>query len=733
MSQAISIEQRPIYDPAIMAPKKRNPPLTKYIQPAPTKACPEGLPNNLDLSALATHLLKNPEVRRDSSKHKLNKMLRAGAKESVASILKVFPGDTRKLEDLSTKQLGAIIIAAESARRHNIAAESFNRDQGSSSVEVWLLNNWVKERIDRSATVMDEMLREEGGSSAGLIVGDGVEYLAGEDAIIGGLASRRVGSGLDLLIRGMIGRGWVSTIYQDIYDNGPHAERAALAVYALASWTNSRWPLDLVHQHSQDLYAAHYSYLVYCPLPEYLNAHFGGHPVVPGKYEPLAIDLLAGDVVATMNLVALRSQLVHAGNGMLTLTESLESDDQAPRALNGNFSLLSSGAVVFGHALETLQSRVETMAIELGRGSTGTLVSLIAQLHEHFCDLFSEYVNDGRSTIVAIMALTDSYDELVRNYDGCPLESRRNAFMCAITQQVTFTPGRRDQVHRLLDAGDFARKQVTKLATEDPLGNQSQIAEIYKALEEMREERDEADRMVGEWAQEVCDIIDQELAAHAEAALEEGESDVSVTPDEDYAALLEEATKSGAALQSENMELKARVENLEGGLAGQRCGQAENGMTQGVREAMQASMSGGNTLTPIQCLLLIKSIYPSTEILPSAWSSAQDAEKFGQTDKLWEALSTLAGKYTEAVVGGTSDSEARKMFTAFQYAANESETTSTSHLRKLREFRYRSESVYFDQHLRFGVAKDVRKTIRVHFKIIDSVLVIAYCGAHRKL
>lgn len=695
--------------------------------------CPEGIPDSIDMEALGSHLLKISVVKRLSAKDQISKALRKSDPAKHAPVIKAFPAPTEKLERLSVKKLSLVTLMAHVKYRRELGAESLERGQPNNPYEVWLINGWLRARIDRAASIMDEGVRVDGARDNGLTTQADAGFLKGEDALLAALASRVIGTGIEHVIRGMISRGWVKMIYQDIYDQGEHAGPASLALFGLASWLDSRLPLDLVYQRSDAIFKRHYGSLVYSSINTFMNELSGKAPV--GHYKPLGYSLLAPDFEAAMNLIAIQPLLQHVRNGMDVITEDLAVEPDLLDLLNTQFGNLTQSTRILQHGVDMFRSRVEYLATAALQGNLERLVGMVCQVHAEFRATYAEYDSDDNDALLMIAQLKGAAEKFYTQYSGRPVPGREAFVMSGIAEQVRSVENSQATLNQMIFAGKKMREEITRLATEDPIRNREEITKWYESLEERKDDLDSANRRMGIQAREAFELIESELLVLEEAEIlaAEAAEDEMGSEDQDITELLDEAVEESRKLSSQNVELKGRIERLEIGLAGQRNTQASNGMSDEVRAAMQAMMAGGNTLTTTQCLLLTKAMYPGAEIPPTAWSSAQDSEKFEQTDRLWESLSTLAGKYTDAIVGGTSDAEARKMFTAFQYAANESETTSGGQMRKHREFRYQGETVYFDQHLRFGVAQDVRKTIRVHFKIINGVLVIAYCGEHRKL
>jgi hypothetical protein len=135
--------------------------------------------------------------------------------------------------------------------------------------------------------------------------------------------------------------------------------------------------------------------------------------------------------------------------------------------------------------------------------------------------------------------------------------------------------------------------------------------------------------------------------------------------------------------------------------------------------------------TPEQILIAYATIAPDRlVVLPSALKSAREADNFELPARLSQLLDSLVYQYLDLIRKGVPDTQAKEVL-GNRYAANESQTvTQNSRLRTLREFSYNGEVIFFRQHIGIGSGYGTQHAIRVHFKVIDEKIVIAYCGAH---
>lgn len=136
-------------------------------------------------------------------------------------------------------------------------------------------------------------------------------------------------------------------------------------------------------------------------------------------------------------------------------------------------------------------------------------------------------------------------------------------------------------------------------------------------------------------------------------------------------------------------------------------------------------------LTPEEVLQAYCSMAPDRVVLlPSAIKSAREAENFELPHRLAQMLDSLIFAYLDNIRSGMPDSEARVVL-GNRYAANESKTVgSNKRLRSLREFDYQGQTIFFRQHVGIGSGYGTQHALRIHFKVIDDKIVIAYCGEH---
>lgn len=229
-------------------------------------------------------------------------------------------------------------------------------------------------------------------------------------------------------------------------------------------------------------------------------------------------------------------------------------------------------------------------------------------------------------------------------------------------------------------------------------------------------------------------LAEQEMAeqemADLRARLEDLRNDLLVANQ-----LLVEASQEAEESTAARRNAEAQLENMKVALTEAR--RSGEGVDPTTRYALQDIITGGiednKKLTPEKCLHLIgDAFHERVVILPEAYTSASAASAYKKPEVLLNLLGRLVTTYVDKLNSG-GDNVARSVFTANEYAANESDTVKNiSDLRKHREVTYKGETIALERHLKNGARNETATSIRVyfHWDADDQKIVIGYCGAH---
>ena len=229
-----------------------------------------------------------------------------------------------------------------------------------------------------------------------------------------------------------------------------------------------------------------------------------------------------------------------------------------------------------------------------------------------------------------------------------------------------------------------------------------------------------------------------EISELSELALEENSK--LVAQGREITTLNEDLASQVMELQALSDELKLSLLNKEKGSAGPQK-YLSNTYNEPPEKACFANSFISDVIKarnfyPVDCLSLIANLADGKVIiLPEALESAKElGQNFTQTGRLLSLLLTLIYQYTPLYFE-KGDTAARKVFTAKEYAAKDSETTQNSKeksIRSVRSVKYLGRNFEMRQHLKIGVANNLAFCLRVYFFMDPDMKcpVIGYCGSH---
>ncbi|WP_129587033.1 hypothetical protein [Pseudomonas frederiksbergensis] len=197
--------------------------------------------------------------------------------------------------------------------------------------------------------------------------------------------------------------------------------------------------------------------------------------------------------------------------------------------------------------------------------------------------------------------------------------------------------------------------------------------------------------------------------------------------------VLELALQEVSALSAELKKLKRDTHHVRVKAAHLAVdeGRANDGIAQIPTAIIRKLINDPEQLTPTEILTCFSTLAQGRlRVLPSAWRSAKESERFEYSARMLELLDKLVFDYCDALRSGRPDSEARNILGS-AYSAKESQSVSlVPSMRSERMFQVDGESLYFEKHLGIGNCTGSARGMRIYFEIIDGVVVIGYCGKH---
>lgn len=693
---------------------------------------PVGLPECVNLKALAESVIANSGLYSTRKKDRWFSRL-AKHPEIADRWYRSLPFPEDSADKLGLKQKLVLSALMMNGDRINHLKTQVSKHILKGIPEVFLLNRYAKKIQDTPIfESIDQLTDREVDRDDGTSEKHPMEMLA----FVRCEALHNISS---LFVVRTIISDLLARAYEDVLADNERGKDAAAAIFALGSLTECRWFLDYVYQKSPEIFNKHYSSLSFFN-PERLIAkeHATGEKPTQEEimqgYEPIDLDLTSDQFSRLMSLHSEALRLPLLEMRISELAENMSFDVEEPLAALDNLDNLLDDTASCETHLRTVRREIQDLVIHRLPLYMTDHIDRLVQVIDRFFAVFDKFekpdLEEMRETVKAFC------DDLHN------AKSPKVAGLLAGVMQVDqLVDSAEMNVGEILSEHEALTEEIRSLSQE-PGKNRERI---QAALAEMSELDDAVEQSLDHINQSITALKNTMEMAHFRIMEVHEEDSGSSQPDpshdledayerdEDYEELLEISESENRKLNKELLEVKAQNENLIGALSTQRESEASEGMSGSLRELVLKKFVQQERLSVEECLVLTKALFPETVILPSAWSSAAEYTHFEYTEKLSDCLMTLAGRYVELIANGTPDSEARKLFPNKMFAANESETIASGSLRKDREFLYNGEHHYFDKHLRIGVATDVRKTIRVHFDVIDNKLVIAFCGEHKRV
>lgn len=491
--------------------------------------------------------------------------------------------------------------------------------------------------------------------------------------------------------------------------NGTKKEKilAANAIFSISSVFNNSILIDFIKLYSQDEYETHFSSLYTAKNPENLSIFKGdsetarhyievaGFSYLLSCYLPLAEKLVHGTLIHNFPELNVNEVLLFSGN----IIQSIDMLNQ---------SILSfknlSDANINNEILEKISSVKQLIGNFLEyEVNTENLTKEVNDIERIFSQIIEFEDIEMPSKVLAKTEIFDWFSALERLLKTS-FEDLKEDMLSLISLHPANT------ISALQDRLEKTRQAITNTEARfsSIVGNDKDKNKLLQFIETLKELSNE----------------------NKDLELEEENYT-------DYDELLSSVEHENTELKSENARLgkellqaKSAIDSLENALS-YKASDKKDTLEPSVLKSITQAIEGSSKLTPVSVLDVVATLRPKAVILPSAYESAKESGHFMKGDRMLDMLLKLTGEYVDMVISGTPDSEARKVFGSYALAANDNLTMSSPSARKEREYIYRGEKHLFEQHLRIGNAKDERLTMRIYFKIIDGMMVIAHCGAHK--
>lgn len=696
---------------------------------------PFGMPNTISLKLTMRNVVANTGLLSSMKKDKKTKKAILDSEYMVDFLSKFAPES--KLKKLSSGERAVMAMMSNPLDRRTHLREQVEKEKVEGVPEFFLINQYYEKLTGEVLVGEFQDLTLKSSLEPGSFDPDGLDRL--DDKVLRGIRTGEnlvlsmLGIGSELMsaeptVKHILYRmaisGIIASAYYDLITGSDRASQASGFVFAISSLLFCRWPLDLVYQLDPAVYETHYSRLLYRT-----GAESSEDDGMEG-YQPTSLNLLSEKTANAFLFYGKRSSVHALGMSLMGLANALEMDMTLPTEFGDDlFDAIDETERCY-NVLKDLKKGLSEQAITV---MPARIRDDLERLNYVFQQFFSAFPGEeGVDTGSLLEALDHLNEVLAQDHDD--QAGWLYSSLAGIEDAVDEMEDNLGYALRLYDKLESQFRELSK----DPAKN---VAELQGVLTEMSDAKGQLPEVRANCEEVKESIVScmMDVASALENRNVENKEDVETETDageaalkghQDIQELFDISEAENKRLQKNLREVTAQNDHLGQALADCRSSGASGSMSEEARALITKKYVTKERITPEDSLKIAQHLYPDTVILPSAWTSAVESEKFEGGDTLSDYLITLAGDYRDSLTNGIPDSEARKLFPKWAFAANESETIDQGARRKNREFVYEGQTHYFQKHLRIGVADDVRKTIRVHFDVIDGKVVIAFCGQH---
>lgn len=505
----------------------------------------------------------------------------------------------------------------------------------------------------------------------------------------------------------------VSMVMAD-FDEPELEKFAAWAWFALASIASRRELLDAVHFKNRPVFDKYYSHLVFHADPlgvvvkqieyEYENPYLPIFSTIEGKGHHFIFKVYA-------QIQMLKSELdVDDFRAIERLTDTDKSEflrEQITKAIVGledvNLDITNS----FCEMVKDKLCELIDFISELTDGNSQSLPGLLTQ-------------NDFDEAKCAIDLLIKS----ISTENSGEIEDLRKSFI-ELTEEIQHESSRHIEKIGQLSS------DLTNLVNDSPVSNRVKIKSLCDDIEQAESDFIEFQSIYrNELTAAIGTIINYEIPSVTINQCEHRPNEIEIT---ELLSTIENLEDRERKLCAENTSLRAAINSEKESTLLTTQTESILGIREDVRAIMQKITRSINSCSIPELLDAITVLYPDRVVVLKSAKKAAEESLYTNKQALWTQLNALVVDYLDSNLAGNPDSKSRKVFPVKMFAANESKTTSNSKLRKERVEMYQGKEIYFEKHLRLGVAQNIRESIRVHFEIIDGKVIIAHCGNHMNL
>ena len=503
---------------------------------------------------------------------------------------------------------------------------------------------------------------------------------------------------------------------------------AARAFFSVAMTASSRLLFDLMDLQFPELFKKHFSNLIMEPVQLGTNKKITFvNQFSEGKYNQDEIEFIFNRLALKVDLLMLAERLNHFSD----LEESYDSF----YTIEDKFSEVEP---YFGKTLTNFHNSIKSGKLFEIKHEQNILNNCISALSG---DL--DWLNINKSTLntaikKAELLSNDPYQHDLQALVECIRPLARS--ICEVS----------DTKKKSLNDESAIKKQIESVFTSKPIEqHQEYLLPLYEQLKVVQEcSKDEIDSYAKVITDLLKKVVNFQLKKSSTNKLDIQDKQPQPATNNHKDAKIQELMAQVKQLELENKQItkeKNTLEHKKNELTTAMAYEREelnrikgkkltDSIPDDIRQLLVKSVSSPQECEIEELLKAVSVMFSdSVCVLDSAYKSARESA-FQNKATIWELLLTLCSKYLPLINEGCADAEARKVFPVKSFAAKESQRTESNKITATqRQGIYNGQSYQFNKHLRVGCSLKSELTVRIHFEVINNVLVIQHCGTHMPL